>query len=242
MAEDNESIAAAPTKDCRSCGLQIPRVAIKCSHCGAHQNFQRYFDIGQGTIALLIALISVSTLAVESSVRAYNSAFGDPLVPNIYGKVLSAELDEVELLFINNGTSRVFILGGGLCRMPLVREGVDLIDDSPDMLRFPKRAEVEAIYAISYSDEGKDQFLEPGASLRLKVKRHGVMREEGLPLLENVVEVKGYCSVSWIGQDAQENGVFWNVSTLDTYRVSAALAKFPFEKTINFKAGEEKPD
>lgn len=225
-------------KACRVCGDSIPSAAIKCRHCGSYQNWRRFLDLGQGTIALLIALISVSTLAVESGRRAFKSIFDNPLAPSISGKVLALSLDEVELLFNNNGESRVLLIESALCRLPLVRDEVNLITATGELVRYPRREEVESIFSVFYSSDGNGQFLDPNTGFRLTAKRTGVLKEDGLPINEGVGEVKGYCSVNWIGQDAGDDGAFWAVSAIDIHRASLSLAKLPDSALINGKVVE----
>lgn len=55
--------------DARTCiacdGIISPR-AFKCSHCGAFQNWRRYFQLSSSILSLLIALISVTALVLPS--------------------------------------------------------------------------------------------------------------------------------------------------------------------------------
>ena len=79
------------------------------------------------------------TLAVESGTRAFDNLFANPLAPSISGKVLRLSIDEAELLFSNNGSSRVYLSEGALCRVPLVREGIDLAVSTGGLIRYPTR-------------------------------------------------------------------------------------------------------
>lgn len=52
-------------KRCRDCNEQIDTSAVKCKHCGSYQNWQRRLHLSNTVIALLIALVSVSTQFVQ---------------------------------------------------------------------------------------------------------------------------------------------------------------------------------
>lgn len=229
-------------KACRICGENIPAEAIKCRHCGSFQNWRRFLDVGQGTIALLIALISVVTLAVESGTRAFDNFFANPLAPSISGKILQLSIDEAELLFSNNGSSRGYLDEGALCRVPLVREGVDLVLNTGELIRYPRRDEVVGIYAVSYLTGQNARFLEADSGTQFKVQRSGIFKEEGLPIRDGATEVKGYCFVRWIGQDAGEDGAFLPISALDSYTISRGLADLPYGETTDAKAEGREAD
>ena len=49
--------------ECRSCKEEIKDGAIRCVHCDSYQDYRRYFRMSSSVLALLIALISVVTLA-----------------------------------------------------------------------------------------------------------------------------------------------------------------------------------
>jgi len=53
------------TQLCRSCRESIAVSALRCRHCGEFQNWKSYLGLGNSVLALLIALISVFTLAVK---------------------------------------------------------------------------------------------------------------------------------------------------------------------------------
>lgn len=230
-------------KRCITCAEEIPASAIKCNKCGSYQNWRRHIDFGQGALALLVALISVSTLAVDTGVRAINAALSNPLEPRMAAKVISLSIDEIKILVANNGTSRVFLSEGALCRVPVVRKGVSLVTDDASLVRYPKRSEIEAVYTVQFGrTPSGSRFVEPATGALITVPRGSVLREEGLPLKESVVEVRGYCFVRWIGQDSDEGGDFLQISALDSQGIGEELANLPPSETINGKQSSQVSD
>lgn len=57
-------------KRCRDCNEEINSDAKKCRHCGSYQNWQYRLNLSNSVIALLIALISVSTLFTQVVIQA----------------------------------------------------------------------------------------------------------------------------------------------------------------------------
>jgi hypothetical protein len=50
-------------KRCRTCGEEIVESAQKCIHCDAYQDWRRYLAFSSTVLALLVALLSVATVA-----------------------------------------------------------------------------------------------------------------------------------------------------------------------------------
>jgi hypothetical protein len=55
------SIAAQDSKKCFACGNSIPIGATLCTHCKSYQDWRRVFGFSTTALALLTALVSVST-------------------------------------------------------------------------------------------------------------------------------------------------------------------------------------
>jgi hypothetical protein len=52
------------TKPCKVCGEEIKKTARKCIHCDSYQDWRGSVSLSQTVLALLIALISVTTSAI----------------------------------------------------------------------------------------------------------------------------------------------------------------------------------
>ncbi len=59
------------SKLCISCKSEIHEDAIKCKECDGYQNWRRHLDFSNTVLALLLALLSVSTVAVPVFVKAF---------------------------------------------------------------------------------------------------------------------------------------------------------------------------
>ncbi|WP_156407909.1 hypothetical protein [Ensifer sp. Root127] len=53
-------MAEVVTKPCLTCAIHIPTAAKLCTHCNTYQDYRRYLSFGQTSLALMIALISVT--------------------------------------------------------------------------------------------------------------------------------------------------------------------------------------
>jgi hypothetical protein len=64
MSEGIGPVAANYTKPCKVCGETIKLAAHKCIHCDSYQDWRANISFGNTFLALLVALISVTTTAV----------------------------------------------------------------------------------------------------------------------------------------------------------------------------------
>ncbi len=94
---------------CVACRHQIPDGASKCSTCGTLQSTWRHLSIGQSTLALIVALVSVIGLAGE---HLYSLVSGD--YSDIRMAVVESNRFEVTMLASNSGNRAGIIYGGEL--------------------------------------------------------------------------------------------------------------------------------
>jgi len=59
---DQASLAQSKAR-CVACMEPIAAGAKKCVHCGSYQNWRRFLNVGTGMLSLMVALISVLTVA-----------------------------------------------------------------------------------------------------------------------------------------------------------------------------------
>jgi hypothetical protein len=64
-------------KLCIACKNEIHKDAVKCKECGGYQNWRRYLDFSNTVLALMLALLSVSTVAVPVFVKAFHKGRSD---------------------------------------------------------------------------------------------------------------------------------------------------------------------
>lgn len=215
-------------KECVVCADTIPQKAAKCRHCGSFQNFRRHFDFGNTALALLVALVSVSTTAGAGIYSIYRSASFDPLAPEVYASVLDIDLTKITLLFSNVGPSRLFLKRSALCRVPIVKPGVDLITNDSSLIRYPRPSEVAFVEVLSFYDEAAaGEFLEGGKASTLVASMGQMRPEPGRPFNELIDEVKGYCFVSYLTVDNREDGTFLMLDPVAGRSLSLALSQLP---------------
>ncbi|WP_165184980.1 hypothetical protein [Caulobacter soli] len=94
---------ALPTKPCRACCYDMPAKANKCVKCSSLQDWQRYLTFSSSILALLTALVSVSTFAIP----IWKSAFAPSIVPFI--SVNRMNLDSFLVSIGNDGASPMAI-------------------------------------------------------------------------------------------------------------------------------------
>ena len=85
---------------CRVCHEEIEVDARKCIHCNSFQNWRRFLNLGNTTLALIVALISVVSLAVPPLMKAIEL---DKEQIEIY--VVSDKIGNLEVVAYNNGTA-----------------------------------------------------------------------------------------------------------------------------------------
>jgi len=67
MAEESSETSEVKEQDaaqCIYCCAQLPVEAVRCSSCGAFQNWRRHLSLSGNVLALLVALVSVSALTL----------------------------------------------------------------------------------------------------------------------------------------------------------------------------------
>ena len=81
---------------CKVCKNNIVEGAKKCAHCGSYQGRLRYLGIGNTTLSLIIALISVSVMLIPVIDNVWIES------ENVHGEIINLRNGENILLFITN--------------------------------------------------------------------------------------------------------------------------------------------
>jgi ribosomal protein L40E len=227
-SSDEAPSAQKQTKNCKACASEIPLTASKCTKCGSFQDFRRYFEFGNSTIALLIALISVVSLASKNISDLYRSLFVDPLQPDFVARISSIKLDKLSILFQNNGTNRVTLDSGALCRVPILVSQLELKDNED--FRYPKPSEISALHLIVYQNSDGLRNIEAGGAIISVYALHQTRPEEGRPFEETAPEIKPYCFISYMDQRGRTDGQFVAIRSIDAYFLQRELAARQDEK------------
>jgi len=112
---------SAPDRRCSECWQPVPTQAKICPACKAYQDWRRYLTVGQTSLALIVALISVLT--------AFVPVLSDALTPknsNLYFDYQGSALFNIAVLASNSGTRPGTVLGGTLTMStgPAIQLGV----------------------------------------------------------------------------------------------------------------------
>jgi hypothetical protein len=68
---------------CRECRSELVEDAVKCKECDAFQDWRRHLTFSATVLALLVALVSVLTVAIPILVKAFQSPKSDLVVTPI---------------------------------------------------------------------------------------------------------------------------------------------------------------
>ncbi|WP_404925706.1 hypothetical protein [Mesorhizobium sp. ORM16] len=109
------------TKLCLMCCTPIPARARKCTTCGEFQDWRRLIPWGNSTLALLTALISVTTVAVVPLGKVVAGWSVDRDDARVTGVMTEMTTNSATVAFLNTGTARSFVDTGLTCAM-LVRK------------------------------------------------------------------------------------------------------------------------
>lgn len=176
------------SKSCIACKLDIEEGATKCVHCETSQNWKRHLAFGNTALALLIALISVSAIAIPVIVDVFHT-------PSSKIRLTLLEIAPIafhanETIGIPSGESMTF--GGGIdysinFSILLQNEG-----DRPGIL-LPGRFDLVdgqrqiASGELSIDGEGRN-LLDPGSYTIREVR--GVLSERDRELFPEKIVLK----------------------------------------------------
>lgn len=86
-------------RKCRECQSPVPALANVCPTCRSFLDWRRHTTVGQVTLALVVALLSIATTLVSVGIPLLQ-----PLTTNIQAFVVSSRYDAIAILFRNDGS------------------------------------------------------------------------------------------------------------------------------------------
>lgn len=217
-----------PTKTCIVCANDIPTAAVKCTKCGSYQDFRRYFEFSNSTLALLIALISVIGLAHKNIQDLYKAIFVDPLQPNIVAHIRSIKVEKMSVVFHNNAASRITIGQGIVCRVPIYKPTFEPIDDYT--FRYPSASDVTGLHMIVYevregATTAPSLILEGGKTTIVDYVLHQTRPEEDATFDQTLKEVKPYCFPFYVDQRGRDGVDYMQVEPVQAYYLQKELVE-----------------
>ncbi len=154
-----EADAAKPL--CVVCKTSINAGARKCLTCGSWQGWLRFLDVGNTSLSLFIAAISVLALSADNIARLLNW-YADKELADFTVQLTQANPDAITLMIDNDGPGSVAFRGMVSCdvfQTATVRELITL-ESNNFSIRYPKPQEIVARTTFFY---GKNtEIISPG--------------------------------------------------------------------------------
>ena len=94
-------------KRCIVCAEDIKNGAYTCIHCGSHQNWRRHLNFSQSILALVLAIMSVSTILIPNVAETFSTKDS-----NLTFTVQAVDLGQIAVLVSNTGSRPGSIRGG----------------------------------------------------------------------------------------------------------------------------------
>jgi len=161
-------------KTCKTCGHEIPDMAIKCTTCGSFQNWRGHINVSSTVLALLIALVSV----VASSIPVLSEMFDqDDSDVNLVYQLYDVDQDNRHNFFFIAANSGTRPAGIGKATFRIELESKNLSTETIQHLKNNNNysPEVNDILLIAVADvamlssktESAAPFLQPNKSHQL---------------------------------------------------------------------------
>jgi hypothetical protein len=145
MGSDKGMVTDGDTKSCKVCAEEIKKAARVCIHCNNYQDWRAEIGISQSVLSLLVALLSVLTVAAPVLVSTFtpkNSSFAFTFE--------AASASNIAVFIANSGSR------SGVIRMP-VRFAVTQLNGKPVSM------------ALSVTGASTAIFIDAGKSLLLQL-------------------------------------------------------------------------
>ena len=172
MTEEDEAARsksdAADQNECCLCMEPMRAGATKCTSCGTFQNWRRHLNLSTAVLSLLVALVSVSALAVPLLIDAFEEQRSKVSVE------FSFASGDYAYLYVANDGPRPALLESIVAHVGLfevrfpperltVNDAVDvrvIREDSTEIFRLDRRAPLENGLAITMHPEEAEAYLD----------------------------------------------------------------------------------
>lgn len=109
-------------KECSTCSSLISKKAKKCYQCGSYQDWRRFLDIGNMSLSLTIAFLTLMLLVFEKSEDFYKDFQARKLKVQVDRTIRNINENELVILYSNAGYTEALLPDGIVCLVPLARE------------------------------------------------------------------------------------------------------------------------
>lgn len=234
------SEVTATNDKCIICKSDIAPGAKKCLKCNSRQDWLRFLDVGNTSISLLIAAVSVVALSADNIVKAIGY-FSDSRKSTFTATLAEVGPKQLSVFISNRGPGAAVFKGQALCSIwPTEKAEMLYVGDGGKYhsSRYPKPTEVAGRYVYSYGDGDSTKIIAPGERqiFRLPFRELLVVGEKDLP--KDIDEIKSYCHLHYTHENGSNDGVFRTIDSLnvaffglDQPDVQAAIASAAREKS-----------
>ncbi len=191
---------------CIVCKSDILPGAKKCLKCGSRQDWLRFLDVGNTSVSLFIAAISVVALSAEHLTKAMGY-FADPLRSTFTTTVTGIDPEKLTMFVSNRGPGAAVFPGHALCSMWPTQKLETLIGgDGSYTSRNPKPSEVAGRYVFMYGNSDSTVIIEPGQRRVVTMPFRELKIVDGKDLPSTRDEVKSYCFIDFTHENGKRDG------------------------------------
>jgi hypothetical protein len=229
-----------PNQKCIVCKSDINAGAKKCLKCNSRQDWLRFLDVGNTSISLLIAAVSVVALCADKLASAINF-LSDPMQSSFTATLAEVNPKQISVFVSNRGPGAAVFQPHALCSIWATEKAETLYVGEGNRYyesRYPKPAEVAGRYIYLYGDEdGSSTIIEPGQRQVFKLKfREMLLQGKDVP--DGRDEVKSYCTIMYKHENGRDEGL---LRTIDSVNVSFFSLDSPgVQAAIDAAAAERK--
>ena len=209
------------TVECVRCAEPISSKAHKCKHCGGFQDFRRFFDFSNIALSLLVAIISVSTVFIDRIPSLLKEINSGGINLGVLSNVTNASMEEITIIYMNNGNKVVWISEGAMCHTVSVSDPSTLLTGDTKFVRPPKESEVTGAYLIDYVGDSAARgfFLEPNKTTE-KIYKFKLIMQNNISFDSNSSkEIRRGCFFSVQSSGGEEGSVVIPLDSISSYNL-----------------------
>ena len=224
-------------KICALCAESIPAIAKKCNHCGAFQDWRRYFDIGGYTVPILISALSLIALISSNAKSIYYFIESVSEKSGYNLSILDLQPEKLQIYFENLSNQNLIMKHGALCRVPLVKEEILKQKSGLELgWGYPKKGEIEdnimSVYTAGGDETGgRFELMEPGEKGIFSFYVHQRRPEKSYDFFLDEdtkdIEIPSYCFFQVETADDRELHSFIKASAADLWALQNIYRREP---------------
>lgn len=210
--KQTEPTGSTPT--CRVCKSPINHGSKKCLACGSRQDWLRHLDVGNTSLSLLIAAISVLALGADNFVRVADW-FQDNESADFTARISSAKPKQLTLTIDNDGPGSIVFGGSVSCDVYQTKTEMELWVESEThpgayfLSRYPRPDEVVARTVFFYGDATNAEIITPGTFKQITLPFRDISPQPFTPdLVAERPEVKSYCTMLYDLENGRDGFFF----------------------------------